>query len=66
MRGPGVADSQATLVAAFIKSGNQDVTIRLLPNAGPGMQMVIGEAECLTCIKEIHGTVKMPAIEPDP
>jgi hypothetical protein len=52
VRGPGVADSQAAVVAALNKSGNPDVTIRLLPSAGHGMQTVSGKAACITCMKE--------------
>lgn len=63
MRGPGVADSQAAVVAALNKSGNPDVTIRLLPNAGHGLQTVSGKAACITCMKELHATGRMPAIE---
>lgn len=61
-----VAESQAALTAAFARSGNADVTIRLFPNAGHGMQTVAGAAECLTCMNEHHASGQIPAFEPDP
>lgn len=61
-----VPESQAALTAAFAKSGNPDVTIRVFPNAGHGIQTVTGAAECLTCMKEHHESGKFPAFEMDP
>lgn len=61
-----VPESQAALSAAFARSGNPDVTIRLFPNAGHGIQKVDGPAECLMCMKEHHESGKFPAFDMDP
>lgn len=61
-----VPETEAALVAAFKKSRNPDVTIRVFPNAGHGIQTVAGAAECITCMEENHKSGKFPAMEPDP
>ena len=45
-----VEPSVAALQAAFRKGGNPDAKVRVFPDAGHGMQVVDGPAECLRCM----------------
>jgi len=47
-----VEASVAALTAAFRRSGNHDVTTRVIPDGGHAIQVVDGPAECLRCIEE--------------